>query len=190
VLELSSPDFPTKRIDLQTEQWREVRLDAGGGTRVLVRDAQSGSPLANARIDLTGPNGATANRTTDAKGMVEVRGLVAGEWRVTAKLAGYTAAAKSTTIRAERVLAETQLELARGASIAGTVRDRYGRRVAGAIVKIGTATAKTDADGNFKIADAPVGNGVVEAEFEGTHGQLPIELSPGAERVALTIELQ
>ena len=190
VVEISSTEFPTKRIDLKTEQWREVRLDVGGGTRVVVRDAQSASPLANARIELVGPNGATANRVTDAKGVVEVRGLVPGEWRVTAKSAGYTAVAKSTTIRAERVLGEVQLDLARGATIAGTVRDRYGRRVAGAKVTLGAAMAKTDAEGNFKIADAPVGAGVIEAEFEGTRGQLAIELSPGAERVALTIELQ
>jgi len=190
IVELSSPEFPTKRIEVDTNQWREVRLEAGGGARVLVRDAQAGTPLAAARVELAGPNGQTANRVTDAKGIAELRGLVPGEWKVTARSAGYTLAAQTVAVRAERVLEDVQLELARSASIAGTVRDRYGRRVAGARVSIGTSTTKTDAEGNFRIADAPVGEGVIEAELDGTRGTLPIELQPGAERVALVIELQ
>jgi murein DD-endopeptidase MepM/ murein hydrolase activator NlpD len=186
-LELTSPEFPTKRIDVETEKWREVRLDVGGGARVLVRDA-AGTPLANVRVDVSGPG--TAHRMTDAKGIAELRGLVPGEWRVTAKAAGYAAGTQNVTIRPERVLRDVTLELARSAAIAGTIRDRYGRRVAGARVSLGGATAKTDADGNFRIADAPVGAGVIEAEFEGARGTLPIELLPGSERVALTIELQ
>ena len=70
------------------------------------------------------------------------------------------------------------------------MRDRYGRRVAGAKVSIGGASTRTDAEGNFRIADAPVGATVIEAELDGTRGTLPIELQPGSERVALTIELQ
>ncbi len=190
VLELSSPEFPAKRIELATEQWREVRLEAGGGARVIVRDAQSNSPLAAARVELAGPGGATAVRTTDARGVVEIRGLVPGEWKLSAKVTGYTAAGKTIQVRAERVLQDAQLDLARGATVAGTVRDRYGRRVAGAKVTLGAATAKTDAEGEFRITDAPVGAGAIEAEFEGARGTLPIELSPGAERAALTVEIK
>lgn len=189
-LELTSAEFPTKRIEVETEKWREVRLDLGGGARVLVRDAQAGTPLANIRVELAGPNGQTANRTTDAKGIAELRGLVPGEWRVAARGAGYSGGAQTVTIRAERLLKDVQLALARGATITGTVRDRYGRRAAGARVSLGAASAKTDAEGNFRITDAPVGAGVIEAELDGTRGTLPIELQPGAERVALTIELQ
>jgi hypothetical protein len=190
VVELTSPEFPAKRIDMESETWREVRLELGGGARVLVRDAQATAPLANVRVELAGPNGASANRTTNASGVVEVRGLVPGEWRVAARAAGFTAASQNVTIRAERVPKDVALELSRAATIAGTVRDRYGRRVAGARVSIGSSSTKTDAEGNFKIADAPVGAGVVEAEFEGTRGALAVELAPGGERVALTIELQ
>ena len=184
-VELSSPDYPSKRLELVTEQWREVRLEAGGSLRVLVRDAQSSSPLADTRVEIAG-----VARTTDASGVVEIRGLVAGEHKIVAKKPGYTPATQSTVVRAERVAKEVQLALARGATISGTVRDRYGRRAAGARVTIGGSSTKTDPEGNFRIADAPSGTGVVEAELDGAKGTLPVELAPGAERSALTIELQ
>jgi hypothetical protein len=179
-----------KRIDVETGQWREVRLDAGGGARVFVRDAQAGTPLAHVRVELAGPNGQAASRTTDAKGIAELRGLVPGDWKIAARVTGYSGGAQTVTIRPERVLKDVGLELARGATIGGTIRDRYGRRVAGARVSIGGISATTDAEGNFRVTGAPAGAGVIEADFDGTRGTLPIELQPGAERVALTIELQ
>ena len=184
-VELSGPDYPAKRVELVTEQWREVRLENGGALRVLVRDAQSNTPLAGTRVEVGG-----VARTTDASGVVELRGLLAGEHAVSAKKAGYTPASQTTVVRAERVAKEIQLALARGATISGTIRDRYGRRVAGARVTIGAASTKTDPEGNFRLADAPSGTGVVEAELEGAKGTLPVELAPGAERSGLTIELQ
>jgi hypothetical protein len=189
-LELTSAEFPAKRIAVETEKWREVRLEAGGGVRVVVRDAQAATPLANMRVELAGPNGQAASRTTDVNGIAELRGLVPGDWKIAARGTGYSGRAQVVTIRPERVLKDVGLELARGATIAGTIRDRYGRRVAGARVSIGGGSATTDTEGNFRITGTPAGAGVIEAEFEGTRGTLPIELQPGTERVALTIELQ
>jgi hypothetical protein len=188
-IELSSPEFPTKRIAIEPEVWREIRLEAGGGARILVRDAQAAAPLAGIRVELAGPSGQRVTRTTDAKGMIEVKGLVAGEWKVSARAPGFTAATRSARVQV-RLVDEVTLELARGATVSGTIRDRYGRRVAGAKVSIGDVSTKTDGQGDFKLAGAPAGPSVIEAEFEGARGALPIELAPGAERVALVIELQ
>lgn len=188
-VELSSAEFPTKRVTIEPEQWREIRLEPGGGARILVRDAQALTPLANVRLELAGPQQKGLTRTTDAKGLMTVNGLVAGEWRVTARAPGFTTSSKTARIQV-RLVDEVVLDLARGASIAGTIRDRYGRRVAGAKVSIGELSTKTDGQGEFKIVGAPTGAGVIEAELEGARGVLPIELAPGAERVALTIELQ
>ncbi|HEX5060503.1 MAG TPA: carboxypeptidase regulatory-like domain-containing protein, partial [Kofleriaceae bacterium] len=77
VVELSSLDFPSKRMTIDSDRFAELRLEAGGGARALIRDVHSGSPLANIRIDATGPGGQTAFRTTDARGLVELRGLAA-----------------------------------------------------------------------------------------------------------------
>lgn len=190
VVELTSPDYPAKRVELASERWREIRLDPGGAARVVVRDAHAATPLARVRVELAGPGGRTASGTTDAAGALELRGLVPGAWRIAARTPGFAAAARTVEIRAERLPRDVALELARAASVAGTIRDRHGRRVAGARVWLGEASATSDADGDFRIADAPVGEGVLEAELDGARGALSIELRPGAERVALTIELQ
>jgi len=189
VVEASSPDLPAKRFELDTQRWRELRLDAGGGVRCLVRDAHSGAPLAGIRVELAGPDGQTVARPTDPRGFVELRGLVPGAWRVSARASGYAAASQPVAVRAGRLLQEVQLELARGAVLAGVVRDRHGRRVADARVTIGTAATRTDADGNFRLADVPLGEVLLEAEHEGARGTLEVQLSPGAERLSLTIEL-
>jgi hypothetical protein len=81
------------------------------------------------------------------------------------------------------------LALARGANIEGVVRDRYGRRVAGAHVAVGSATTVADRDGNFRLADVPVGAVVVEAELESGHGSASVELQPGDDRREITVEL-
>jgi hypothetical protein len=86
-----------------------------------------------------------------------------------------------------RLPQDVSIELARGATVAGVVRDRYGRRVAGARVTLGTASAVTDRDGNFRLTGAA--SGVLEAAHEGHRGALPLSLAPGDERLSITVEL-
>jgi len=189
VVELTSADYPPLRARLETGKWKELRFAPGGGVRILLADARSRAPLAASRVEATGPGGQTAIRATDPQGLAELRGLAAGEWSVQVRAPGYTAGRAAVTIGATRVLPELRLDLARSAIAGGVVRDRYGRRVAGARVSIGGASARTDADGNFRIADAPAGPGVLEAESEGARGALRIELAPGDERMTLNVEL-
>src|SRR5262249_53296741 len=137
VVELSSPEFPTKRVTLDSDRWSELRIEAGGGTRALIRDAHSGQPLANVRVDASGPGGQSVSRATDARGFVELRALAAGDWKLAVRATGYIAVSRVVTVRAGRGLQDTALDLVRGATLAGEVRDRYGRRVPGARVTIG-----------------------------------------------------
>jgi murein DD-endopeptidase MepM/ murein hydrolase activator NlpD len=188
VLELSSAEAPAKRVTVDSDRWAEVRLEAGGGVRCAIRDAQTGAPIASARIDLVGP-GATVHRTSDARGFVELHGLATGEWRISARAAGYAVASHDVAIRVSRAPDEVTLDLVRGASIEGVVRDRYGRRVAGARVSLGGASAIADHDGNFRLADVPAGAGVVEAEAEGRRGAQTVQLAPGDARVGIDVQL-
>jgi hypothetical protein len=58
------------------------------------------------------------------------------------------------------------LELAPGRTLTGRVVDRSGKPVAGAVVTVGyhqSNQVATGADGSFKIADAPLGEVVVNA---------------------------
>lgn len=189
VVELTSADYPPLRAKLETGTWKELRFEPGGGVRLRLADARTSAPLAAVRVEATGPGGQTASRTTDPQGLAELRALAAGAWSVQARAPGYTAGRATVTVSATRVLPELRIDLSRSAIAGGVVRDRYGRRVAGARVSIGGASTRTDADGNFRIADAPAGPGVLEAEYEGARGALRIELAPGDERMTLNVDL-
>lgn len=187
VVELSSPEHPSKRVAIDTQRFAELRLDRGGGARALVRDSHSGAPLPSLRIQATSPTGQSLSRQTDARGQVELRGLAPGAWTVTVRAPGYLAASRSLIIRAGSALDDTTFDLVRGATLAGEVRDRYGRRVAGARVSLGDVSATTDADGSFRLTG--VASGTLEADSEGRHAALDLRLSPGDERLTLTITL-
>jgi hypothetical protein len=189
VVELASADYPPLRARLQTGTWKELRFEQGGGVRVRLADARSGAPLAAVRVEAAGPGGQTASRITDPQGVAELRALAAGSWTVRVRSPGYTAGRQVVAIGATRVLPEVRIELQRSAIAGGVVRDRFGRRVAGARVSLGGASTRTDAEGHFRIADAPAGPGTLEAEHEGARGALPVELAPGDERMTLNIEL-
>ena len=189
LVELASADYPPLRARLQTGSWKELRFTQGGGARVRLADARSGAPLANVRVEATGPGGRTAIRTTDPQGIAELRALAAGEWTVQVRAPGYTAGRHVVAVGATRAWPEVRLDLQRSAIAGGVVRDRFGRRVAGARVSIGGASARTDADGNFRITDAPAGPGTLEAEYEGARGALRVELAPGDERMTLNVDL-
>ncbi len=187
ILELRSPEYPSKRITVDTDRFAEHRLEPGGGARCMVRDAYTAAPLVGIRVKGTGPAGATTTSVTDARGIVELRGLGAGAWQLTAQTTGYAAAARTVAIRVGRVLQEVSLELARGATVAGVVRDQRGQRVGGARIKLGAATTVTDRDGNFRITDATSGD--LEVEHDGHQGTLRLELARGEERLSLAVEL-
>jgi hypothetical protein len=187
VVELASPEFPAKRVSIDSERFAELRLEAGGGARALIRDTHSGSPLANVRVEATGPAGQTTSRATDSRGIVELRGLAAGDWKLSVRAAGYVAAARAVTVRVGRGLQDIALDLVRGATLAGEVRDRFGRRVAGARVSIGAVSTVTDAEGAFRLTG--VESGVLEADSDGRRGAVELRLAPGDERLSLTINL-
>ena len=80
VVELSSIDFPPKRIAIDSERFVELRLEAGGGARTLIRDAHSGVALANVRVEASGPGGQSMSRTTDARGIVALAHRAQRSW--------------------------------------------------------------------------------------------------------------
>ena len=188
-LELASPEFPTKRVTLRSDEWKEFRLDPGGGARLALRDAQSTAPLSGIRVDATGPDIQMVGRVTDANGIIELRGLAVGAWTLQARGSGYAAATRSIAIVAQRIPQDVRVDLARGATLVGVVRDRYGRRVAGARVSIGSVATRSDSNGEFRLADAPGGPQLLEAEHDAARASLALQLAPGETRQSLQIEL-
>ncbi|HEY5926960.1 MAG TPA: carboxypeptidase regulatory-like domain-containing protein [Kofleriaceae bacterium] len=187
VVELASVDYPPKRVTIESDRFSELRVDAGGGARALIRDGQSGAPMSNVRVEAAGPGGQTVARSTDAHGLVELRGLKVGEWKLAVRASGYVAAAQQVTVRTGRGLHDVTFDLVRGSTLAGEVRDHFGRRVAGARVTIGDVSTVTDGEGAFRITGAQ--SGVLEAESDGRQGSLNLQLSPGDERLSLTVNL-
>jgi len=92
---------------------------------------------------------------------------------------------------------DVRLELRRGALVGGTVRDARGNRLAGAKVVVqaadGTgpsADGVTDAQGEFRIHDAPTGDLAVTAARGDARGSVRATVRPGSEVLSLSIEVR
>ncbi len=187
VLEISGGDYPTTRTTAHSDQWVEVRMERGGSLRVDLRDAFNSAPLGGMRIDATGPGDRTASATTEASGVANLRGLAPGEWVLKIRAKGFTDVTKTVTVRANSD--ELRLAMPRSATLAGVVRDRRGIRIAGVRVFVDDMSTTTDANGNFRLNDAPAGSYWLEAELDGVRGGVQVRLDPGTERQAIEIEL-
>ncbi len=189
VLEISSPEYPSRRVTIESDRFGEVRLDQGGGARVRVGDARAGDALAGIRVDARGPEGATVTRTTDARGLVDLVGLAAGSWTLTIRAKSYATITRDIAVRASRVPEDLRIDLVKAATLAGVVRDRRGARVAGARVWSGAAQTHTDADGNFRLTGVATGAVELDAASDDRSGRIPLQLAAGDERVTLTVEI-
>ncbi len=187
VLEISGGDYPTTRATAQSDRWTEVRMERGGSLRVDLRDAFNSAPLGGLRIDATGPGDRTASATTEPSGIANLRGLAPGEWILKIRAKGFTDLTKTVVVRASAD--EVRLAIPRSATLAGVVRDRRGIRIAGARVFVDDLSTTTDANGNFRINDAPAGSYWLEAELDGVRGSVQVRLDPGTERTTIEIEL-
>jgi hypothetical protein len=196
--------FPPQDLDAQAVSDVKLVLALGGGIDGLVFDHHTGQPIAGVAITATGPSGAREDAESGADGRFTIAPIVPGAWKLQVALAGYLPVARAIdvpvadhagviTARDERV------ELERGATLGGVVRDQYGSRLPGAIVTVrrrgagpddATATATTDSDGAFRIADVPTGD--VEVTFEGDNlrGGTTLTLRPGDEFLSLELSAQ
>ncbi|MBS1117806.1 MAG: hypothetical protein H6Q90_34 [Deltaproteobacteria bacterium] len=188
-IELTSADYPPLRATIVADRFAELRLAQAGGIRLQLRDARAGTPLAGAKLIATGPDNRVVNQVASAQGIVELRALTPGSWTLQARSTGYATDHQVIAVRAARVLQDEVLELSRGATLEGVVRDHHGRRVADARVWIGNVSTRSDRDGNFRLVDAKPGDGWLEAELTGNHGAVQLQLASGEERHTLNVEL-
>jgi murein DD-endopeptidase MepM/ murein hydrolase activator NlpD len=191
VVELASPAHPRMRADLRTGRHAELRLEQGGAISLELRDAHTAAALAGIHVDADGPGDRTARAVTDGRGLASFTGLSPGAWTLRVRADGYIAAEKRVEVAAARVPREVRVELSRGATLAGVVRDRYGRRVSGATVSAGGVSTRTDIDGNFRLVDVPVGAVEVVAEHGdgAARGAISLELAPGDEHLTLKLDV-
>lgn len=174
-------------------------LRAGGGLAGVLLDRHTGAPLGGVALRLTGPGDAALDLASAADGTFTQGALVAGTWTLAVDSPGYVPATLAIEVpAADRpgtiTRPDVRFALERGALLAGMVRDRRGARQAGVTVEARTgdgrvSSGKTDADGLFRLRDVPTGALTVRATRGDASGSIDVEVRPGDERLALTIDL-
>lgn len=194
-LAVTHAGFPALATEAGTEAPADIALPFGGGMAGEVRDVHTGAPVAGARLSAGGPGQARAETAAGDDGAFVLLPLAAGSWSVQVTAPGYVPLTQAVDVPAgqrpgETTAPDVRLELARGATVAGTVRDRDGMRAAGVRVSAGAVHTRTDVEGSFLLRDVPAGDTVITAERDGVRGELTVPLRPGDEVMTLEITIE
>ncbi len=191
-LRITSPDYPPVVARVTTAELAALSAKPGGGVRLLVRDAHTRAVMPGVGVKASGPGGVRREANADSDGRVELVPIATGKWRIEVRVPGYVRARKPLEVPAghgPRAITVDQVvvELERGATLAGVIRDANGDRVAGAKVDTGGVTATTDQHGSFRLVDVPTGKVTIAAGRGKDSGELELELAPGDEFLTLEI---
>jgi Carboxypeptidase regulatory-like domain len=196
------PAYPTQELDAiasTTGERARLVVAIGGAIEGVLLDARSGAPLASMSLTAAGPGAATAETSTASTGLWKLGPLVAGHWRIAINQPGYMALSREVDVPAATSpggtsVRDVRIELVRGALIGGTVRDSRGQRVPGAHVVIRAAAGEVDGDadaqGEFRIHDAPTGDVDVIATKGDAAGSTRATVTPGDEVLGLALEIR
>jgi protocatechuate 3,4-dioxygenase beta subunit len=151
-------------------------LVPGGGLDGDVRDARSGAVPAGTRVELTAA-GTKPRSLTLVSGRFSANAVPPGHALLAASAPGYVAWSRSIDIVAgERLhdvtVRDLRIELERGGSVTGRLRDDHGDALAGVVVTVAPAAGphvvgRTDRDGQFRIEGVAAGRVRVSAEASG-----------------------
>ncbi len=164
----------------------------GGGIDGEVRDARLGGAPAGLRLELTAAGGKTQLLPVQG-GRFSATALPVGRATLTAAAPGYVTLVREVDVVAgERLhdvtVRDVRLELERGGTVSGRVRDDHGDAVADAAVTVGVVRARSDRDGNFRVDGVAPGRVHVTAEKGGSAGADDAEVRAGDEsRVELRL---
>jgi Carboxypeptidase regulatory-like domain len=200
------PDYPMVELDATAtaggKTTARLKLPLGGAVEGALLDDHSGEPLGGLTIEAVGPRGVTAEATTETNGYWRLGPLVPGRWRLAVKTPGYLPLSRELDVPSSRTpgavsVRDIRLELRRGALVGGTVRDERGNRLPGVKVTVqaadGTgpsAEGYTDAQGEFRIRDAPTGELSVTATRNDARGSIRATVRPGDEVLGLSLEVR
>ena len=199
---VTHPDYPIVELDAvasSTGERAHLVVPLGGAIEGGLLDGSRGAPMAGVAIDAKGPGGATSEATTDATGRWKLGPLARGAWTIEVRLPGYLPFTRQVDVPAATragttTVRDVRIDLARGALLGGVVRDARGQRVPHAHVtaKSPSATVEGDADaqGEFRIHDAPTGEVSVEATKGDAGGSTHVTVKGGDEVLGLAIEIR
>ncbi|MEZ4358776.1 MAG: carboxypeptidase-like regulatory domain-containing protein [Kofleriaceae bacterium] len=198
LLSVEHPEFPAHQATVTEPARVRLALPFGGGVEGRVAD-EAGGPIAGVRVIGAGPGGREVAGLTARDGSFRLLALPPGTWRLSAQRPGLLAAALTVdvaagTSRGEIGRRDLTLVLRRGGVVGGTVRDRRGARLAGAVVRArgdddAVAEARSDARGEFRVVDCPTGELEISAEHAGTRVTTSLVLRAGQEILSLELEV-
>jgi protocatechuate 3,4-dioxygenase beta subunit len=196
-LDLAHPDWPRTRVGPYVAGARQVKLTlrAGGGVEGLLRDAQSRGRIASFTLRAEGP-GDDSRAQAHKAGEFELSSLTPGRWTLTFAAPGFASKTIEVDVPAGRgpravTVPDLRVELARGATIAGTVYDRHGDVARAASVECGGVRATTDKLGRYRLYDVPTGDvTVVATQAAGGRGEKKVAVRPGDEVLTLDVRLE
>jgi len=162
-----NPSRVAKRISLTVEEGKQEKLDITlpalrEPIEVTVLDDE-GHPLELAEVNVLSLDPTSPLRTTafsDARGQLQVGDAQGLALRISVQAPGF--ARQVLVLGVNEAKGSVELKLSRGALVTGRVTALRGRRgVEGALVTVSfqglRKTATTNADGEYRIADVPVG---------------------------------
>jgi protocatechuate 3,4-dioxygenase beta subunit len=133
--------FPPQDLDAQAVSDVKLVLALGGGIDGLVFDHHTGEPIPGVAITATGPGGLREDAESGGDGRFTIAPIVPGAWRLQVALAGYLPVARAIDVPVADhpgviTARDQRVELERGATLGGVVRDQYGSRLPGATVTV------------------------------------------------------
>ena len=188
-------DYPKAQASVGTSRPADVTVAFGGGVDVTVRDRHTRNVLAGARVDAVGPTKLRADSLTRTDGAATLGRLAAGAWKVTASAGGYVNETRDVEVPAGTrpgaiTVRNVIIELERGATLAGVIRNDDGQRVGGAIVSAGGQTGRTDENGAFRLVDVRSGDVTLTGKKGDREGELDVTVRPGDELVTLELTIK
>jgi hypothetical protein len=192
---ISHPDYPVHRASSKTGVQGDLVVPFGAGLALELRDSSTQSPIAMASIELelpaTSARPGVARAWSDESGKASFLPIRAGSYELRVDKEGYAALSRPLALTAGQRIGEvTQrlvLEMVRGATIAGILRDGRGERVVGASIRVGQTSGQSDKDGRFRLLDVPSGTIQLQIEHQGKVSEQELTLQAGEERVTLEL---
>jgi protocatechuate 3,4-dioxygenase beta subunit len=141
-----------------------LTLRRGAALIVHVVAAESGEPIANAKVETSDRAG-----LTDSSGTVALRALDTGSTRIEVVAAGRAPITQYVSSDDPELAIERTIELAQGAPLSGVVLDELGKPLANASVNVDTITTSshlwvtTDDDGRWSLAAVAGGKHAIQA---------------------------
>lgn len=205
-IRVEHPELPPFLTTVDVAAPARLALPFGGAIAGRLLD-DAGNPAGGVRFIASGPSGpagagsdvAATELTSARDGTWRLDALRPGPWQITVRRPGFlplirTFNVPAATLRGELTVRDVVLTLARGGTVAGTIRDGRGRRLADALVTARssdgtTAETRSDANGEFRLRDCPTGDLELFAEHSGARASTRFFLRPGQEISTLVLEV-